>query len=119
MASIDNKIMAMEAGYSRWRVTFHPPDSSYEIVHMNSGLVIDLESGGASPGTVINTFPAHGGQNQRWKIEQLDQGPLVVYSLMQPHLCMTATTDSKHYIIRVVGDENSTSPRARWYFKKA
>lgn len=74
LTSIDNNVMAMEAASSRWRLTFQPRESSYEITHLNSGLVVDLEANGATPGTNIITWPAHGGQNQRWRIEQLDQG---------------------------------------------
>jgi hypothetical protein len=82
LASIDNSIKAMESGYSLWRVTFHPSDSAYEITHMNSGLVIDLCGGDASPGTNIITFAAHDGPNQRWRIQQLDQGYVTLRSFI-------------------------------------
>lgn len=74
LTSLDNNAMAMEMASSRWRLQFDPASGAYECTHLNSGLVLDLEGGRGEPGTNIITYPAHGGQNQRWKIEQLDQG---------------------------------------------
>ncbi|KAH8150934.1 uncharacterized protein LAJ45_05116 [Morchella importuna] len=110
--------MAMEMASSRWRLQFDPASGAYECTHLNSGLVLDLEGGRGEPGTNIITYPAHGGQNQRWKIEQLDQGSLSVQSVQRPNLYMTAITDNSHYIINVIGGERTTSPRARWHFRK-
>lgn len=89
LTALDNNVMVMEMASSRWRLQFHPTDGCYEITHQNSGLCLDLEGGGAAAGTNIITYPAHGGQNQRWKIEQLDQGYVAFYKITPPIYLIT------------------------------
>jgi hypothetical protein len=54
-------------------------NSQYEIVSVNSGLVLDVLGGSISSGTHIQQFPVHGGANQQWEFQASPPGsPLLL-----------------------------------------
>lgn len=67
--------------YAKWVKDY---SGTYVIRSKNSNLVMDVYDGGTTEGTNIIQYSYHGGVNQQWKFESLNNGYYKITSVLNP-----------------------------------